>query len=299
MTGRPSLSAILAATISWLKGSLLPPKPPPFGQATTRMRDAGNLQHLGERAVDVVRRLRRRVDGHAVVVLGHRYRRVLLHRQVGVAVVEEDVLEDLVGRREPGLQVAELQRHPLVDVAAVAVVVDARLGGGERLLDRGDGGERLVLDAHGERRLPGGVLGRRRHRHHRVADEADALGAEGVLVLRHRQDAEGDGEVFAGEEAEHSRHLLRGREVDAREPRVRHGRAHQAQKAHAGEEEVVGEFGDAGHLSPPVHATERLADEGGLALAGGLLRRAAGGLGHRAQKARVSRKLRFWDGGLR
>jgi hypothetical protein len=26
-----------ATTISWLKGSLLPPKPPPLGQAITRM----------------------------------------------------------------------------------------------------------------------------------------------------------------------------------------------------------------------------------------------------------------------
>jgi hypothetical protein len=30
-----------ATTISWLKTSDLPPKPPPFGVAMTRMRDAG------------------------------------------------------------------------------------------------------------------------------------------------------------------------------------------------------------------------------------------------------------------
>jgi hypothetical protein len=36
-TGRPSISAALATTISWLNGSLLPPKPPPFGVAITRM----------------------------------------------------------------------------------------------------------------------------------------------------------------------------------------------------------------------------------------------------------------------
>jgi hypothetical protein len=113
LTGRPSCSAILAATISWLNGSLLPPKPPPFGRRDDADPRRGQAQHLGQRAVHVVRCLRRGVDRHPAVVLGHRDRRVLLHRQVGVALVEEGVLEDLVGLGEAGVDVAELQRHGL------------------------------------------------------------------------------------------------------------------------------------------------------------------------------------------
>jgi hypothetical protein len=35
------MRASLLATISWLKGSLFPPNPPPFGHATIRTREGG------------------------------------------------------------------------------------------------------------------------------------------------------------------------------------------------------------------------------------------------------------------
>ena len=41
LIGRPSRSASFAATISCANGSVLPPKPPPLGQAITRTRAAG------------------------------------------------------------------------------------------------------------------------------------------------------------------------------------------------------------------------------------------------------------------
>jgi hypothetical protein len=41
-TGRPVTIESLATATSWLNGSLFPPKPPPLGQAMTRMREAGN-----------------------------------------------------------------------------------------------------------------------------------------------------------------------------------------------------------------------------------------------------------------
>src|SRR3712207_8802257 len=45
----------------------------------------------------------RGVEGHPVVVLGDRHGGVLLHGQVGVALVEDRVLEDLVGLGESAL----------------------------------------------------------------------------------------------------------------------------------------------------------------------------------------------------
>ncbi len=225
-----------------------------------------HLEHARQRPVHVVRRLRRRVEGDPVVVLGHRDGGMLLHRQVGVALVEEDVLEDLVGRGEALGHRAEVHRHLLVHVAAVAVVMQPRLGGRQRLLDAGDGGQRLVLDLHLVGGLVGGVLGQRRHRRHRVADEAHLVGAERVLVLGDRQDAEGHREVAPGQEAQHARHPRGRRQVDAGDARVRHRRAHEAQVDHAGKGEVVGIARGAGDLGAPVHPPERLADDVRLAL---------------------------------
>jgi hypothetical protein len=48
-TGRPVFMESLLATISWPKGSLLPPKPPPFGQAITRTW-AGDISRTFARA---------------------------------------------------------------------------------------------------------------------------------------------------------------------------------------------------------------------------------------------------------
>ena len=150
-------------------------------------------EHPGHLAVHVVRRLGRGVEGDLVVVLGHRHRRVLLDRQVGVALVVEGVLERQVSLVQPRVDVAELEGNLLVDVAAVTVVVNPWLRGGNRLGDAGDGGQRPVVDLD---RLRGGlglIFGQRRHRYHRVADHAHLVQSQGVLVERHRQDAEGDG----------------------------------------------------------------------------------------------------------
>jgi hypothetical protein len=56
---------------------------------------------------------------------------------VRIALVEEQVLEDVLGSRERRLDVAELVGLVAVDVAALAVVVDARLGPGEAIVSSG------------------------------------------------------------------------------------------------------------------------------------------------------------------
>ena len=104
-------------------------------------------EDLGQGAVHVVRRLGGGVDRHPVDVLGHRHRGVLLHCQVGVALVEEGVLEQFRSasrtRRRRGRTRA---RRVCGRCRRSAVVVNARLGRRERLLDAGDRLERLVLD---------------------------------------------------------------------------------------------------------------------------------------------------------
>jgi hypothetical protein len=89
-----------ATTSSWLKGSLLPPKPPPLGQAMTRMCAGRHLEDLGQRAVHVVGGLGRGPEGQLAVRPLRRHRRVLLQRKVGVPLEEERVLPDVIGLGE-------------------------------------------------------------------------------------------------------------------------------------------------------------------------------------------------------
>ena len=58
---------------------------------------------------------------------------MLFDRQVRVAFEEEHVVEHMIGAGDRLVDVAELERDDLVDVAVVAVVVNARLVGCARL----------------------------------------------------------------------------------------------------------------------------------------------------------------------
>ena len=156
-------------------------------------------QRLRERAVDVVRRLRARPEHELAVGILRRDRRVLLDRQVGVALIEERVLEHAIGVGERLLDVAEAQRHGLVDVAGVAVLVNARLGVGEAVLRIGERAQRLVFDVDEVERLERRQLVARDDGGDRIADEADAIDRERVLVLADREDAVRDGEVPPGQ----------------------------------------------------------------------------------------------------
>ena len=76
-----------------------------------------HLQHARQLAMQVVRILRARPERQLAVALDRGERGVLLHRQVGVALVEEQVLEYVVGLRQRLLDVAELEGLVAMDVA--------------------------------------------------------------------------------------------------------------------------------------------------------------------------------------
>ena len=108
--------------------------------ATDRRRDHADVggrrgEHLRQHPVDIVRRLGRGPEGQLAVAGPVGDGGVLLHRQMRVALEEEDVLSHEVGARQRGVDVAELQRHVLVDVGSVAVLVDPNLGMRERVED--------------------------------------------------------------------------------------------------------------------------------------------------------------------
>jgi hypothetical protein len=66
------------------------------------------LEDLAQRSVDVVHDLRRRPESQLSIDIGCDCA-VLLHRQVRVALVEEDVLADVLCAREATVNVAELE----------------------------------------------------------------------------------------------------------------------------------------------------------------------------------------------
>ena len=104
-----------------------------------------HLERFGERAVHVVRSLRTRPEYEFSVGIFRRHRGVLLDRQVRVALVEERVFEHLVGVGERLLHIPEAKRNGFVNVALVAVIVDARLLVFETFLGRAEGAQRLVF----------------------------------------------------------------------------------------------------------------------------------------------------------
>ncbi len=208
-----------------------------------------------------MRILRARPQRQLAVAFVQRERGVLLHGHVGVAFVEEDILEHVVGRGERLFHVAELEGLVAVDVARVGVVVDARLRLRQSLFRRRDGGQRLVLHFDQTQRLGGRLFVLRHDCRHRIADVAHALGGQRMLVLRHRHDAEGHGEILARQHQVHARMRPGAFDVDRLDQRVRMRRAQQLHVQHARQLQVVGVAQLPGHLGAPVDAAARMADD--------------------------------------
>ena len=88
------------------------------------------------------------------------------------------------------------------------------------------------------------------HRGHRVADEPDRVGAEGVLVMADRQHAVRDRELRSGEHEVHPGVLLGAPGVDADDARMRQRRPQQAAVDHPRQRHVVGKHRLPGDLRP-------------------------------------------------
>ena len=93
--------------------------------------------------------------------------------------------------------------------------------------------EGIVLDLDEARGLLGGLLVDRGDGGDRVADEADDVEAERVLVLRDGEDAEGRREGVAGEHGDHAGEGGGAARVHAHDARVGAGRAVELGVEHA------------------------------------------------------------------
>ena len=136
--------------------------------------------------------------------------------------------------------------------------------GGNRLLDRHDGAKFGKLHLDQLERLIGYPLVGGRDRRNRIADIADLFARERLLVLAHRQDAELDGEVVAGQDRQHTGQRASPAGVHAHDTRVWVRAAEDAPEEHPGQREVIGKPGLPAHFGESVGLGQRLADDSEL-----------------------------------
>ncbi len=170
----------------------------------------------------------------------------------------------MVGAGDRRVDVAELERHGLVHVSVVAVLVDARFVVREAVGGRRERPERLV---HHVDEVDGAVGGRfvaRDDGGDGIADETDFVAAQRVLVVADRQDPVRDRERVAGEHEVNAVDGRRARRVDAEDTRVGLGRTQEPAVQHARQHDVVGEARLSGHFCAGVDAPPRTSDDAGL-----------------------------------
>ncbi len=250
------------------EGVALATEPAPVGAGDHADAGRRELEHLGEGAVDVVGRLGGAPQRELPVRRPVGHGRVLFHREVRAALEEERVLAHQVGVPERLLHVAELEVDQLVQVPLVTVVVDAGFGVGEGVLGIGDRAQRLVANGDAGERGGGRLLGGRGDGRHGIAHETDLVERQRMLVLAHRENAKGDGQILAGEHPLHAREPGCGRGVDGDDASVGVGTAEQFGVQHAGQEQIVGEPRRAGDFRRRIDLPERFPDHAKGALTG-------------------------------
>ncbi len=183
---------------------------------------------------------------------------MLLHGQVRVALEEQRVFADQIGLGKPLIHVAEFEIDGLVEIAARAVVVDARRRLGDGVQRRGDGGQLVVRDGDEIEGSRGCFFTGGRDGRHGIAHEAHGVRAQRMLVLAHGQDPERDGQVLAGEHGLHAGQRAGFGRVDAGDLGVGVRAAQQLAEEHPRQGEVVGELGGARDLRGRVDFAGRL-----------------------------------------
>ncbi len=183
---------------------------------------------------------------------------------MGVALVEERVFEHAIGVAERLLDVAERQRHELVHVTRVAVLVNPRFGVRQAVGGPAERAQRLVHDIDEIERLERGQLVACNHGGDGVAHKTHTLDGERVFVLADRQNPVRDWKILAGEDQVHARVGTCPGGVDAGDAGVRRRGAEELTVHHPRQHDVVGKLRLPGDFRTAVHATARRADDSGL-----------------------------------
>jgi len=157
-----------------------------------------HFQRLGHRPVDVMWALGTGYQRDPPVGIRDANRRVLLHREMRIAFIEETVIKNVVGILERLFDIAKGVSQPAVDIGLFGVLLHRCVSGSQRLLHIRDGGQRPITNIDQIKSLCCRLLIARDCCGDRVTDEAYLVTAQRPFVLTDRQDTVFHREILAG-----------------------------------------------------------------------------------------------------
>src|SRR4030095_8657526 len=169
---------------------------------------SGHPEHLRQRTMHVMWRLGGAPKSQLFVRIEIRDRGVLFERQVRVAFVEKNIFTKQVRFSETLFDIAEFERDFLMNIAAIAVLMDTRQIGGQSVFDRGYGFKPLILDLNQVHRIERRVFVDSGDCGNRIADETNFIDAQSVFVLAHRKNAVRYRKVLSGYYGYNAREFL-------------------------------------------------------------------------------------------
>ena len=129
------------------------------------------------------------------------------------------------------------------------------------VFDRHHGRQLLELDVDQLERLVGDPLVGGGDRGDGIADVADLLTRQRLLVLADGKDAELDRQVIPGEDGQHARVRPSARDIHVQDASMRVRTPQESPVDHPRQRQVVGELGLAADLGKRVGLDQRLADD--------------------------------------
>ena len=219
-----------------------------------------NFEDFGERAMNVVRCLGCAPQRELVVGVVITNRCVLLHRQVCITFIEESIFANQISLSESFVGFTEFQRDFFMNVAAVAVFMNARLIYTDAFFNRRDCLQGFVIDLNQIHRVEGDVFINGGDRRYRIANEAHLVDAKSVFILTDGKNAVGNWQVLAGEHCQHTGQRQSFREIDAFDQGVWQVATENSAIEHARQKDVVGKLRLAGALGAGIDLAKGLAD---------------------------------------
>src|SRR4030095_8267004 len=178
-----------------------------------------------------------------------------------IAFVEKSIFANQVSLGKPLFEISKLQRHLLVDVAAVTVVVDARLIDQYRFFDRRDCVERFVLNLDQIHGIEGDVFIDSCHGRDGIADETYFVDAKSVFVLTNREDAIWNRQILTRDNSKNAGQCERFGNVDVLDQGVWQMATQHLTKQHSGQHDVVRKLRLTHALRAGINLAKRFAND--------------------------------------
>src|SRR5262245_53413166 len=185
---------------------------------------------------------------------------MLLQREMSIAFIEEYILPNHVRLGKSALGVTELQVNLFMNIAAIAIFVNARTWFLERLFDRPDSLQSFVFHNNRIGRLNCRIFIYCGNRRHRITDHANLFNAECMFILADRENPIWDGQVTTRDNRHNTWNSQSFRRIDPYNSRMRQWAAQEFGKEHAWKLNVVGITSLPRTLRTCIHFTKVFSD---------------------------------------